>query len=223
MDLKDCQDFSFLCLVASVTLMADTSTSPTPTKGELTRRQILTAAVARFGRHGYRATSVADIARDAGVGGSVPYAYFAGKEALFLAAVDEDAAAVIHRALAGAFDEPGLPDWQGVLLGTLLEAVDEHPLARRLLAGLEPEVMARVMHVPALEDLRRQAARRLAADQRAGLVRSDIDPTTMADGIVAIVMSLLRAVVQLGVDATGEYADQVAAVLEAAVRPPEGR
>jgi AcrR family transcriptional regulator len=199
--------------------MVDTSASPTPTKGELTRRQILTAAVARFGRHGYRVTSVADIARDAGVGGSVPYAYFAGKEALFLAAVDEDAAAVIHRALAGVFDEPGLPDWQGVLLGTLLEAVDRHPLARRLLAGLEPDVMTRVMHVPALEDLRRQAADRLAADQRAGLVRPDIDPATMADGIVAIVMSLLRAVVQLGLDATGEYAEQVATVLEAAVRP----
>ena len=70
-----------------------------PTKGEQTRQAILDAAIARFGRDGYRATSVADIARDAGVGGTVAYAYFPNKEALFLAAIDEDAAAVIHEGL----------------------------------------------------------------------------------------------------------------------------
>jgi AcrR family transcriptional regulator len=202
-----------------------TRPAPTPTKGELTRRDILVAAVLRFGRDGYRATSVADIARDAGVGGTVPYAYFANKEALFLAAVDEDAAGLIHRALDGVFDEPGLPDWQDTLLVTLLEAVDEHALARRLLAGLEPEVTGRVLQIPALEQLRAVCAARLAADQRAGTVRPDIDPVTTADGVVAIVMSLLMSVVQLGLDATSPYAASVAAVLEAALErtpPPRG-
>ena len=190
------------------------------TKGERTRRDILAAAVARFGRDGYRATSVADIARDASVGGTVPYAYFAGKEALFLAAVDEDAAAVIREALSGAFEQPGLPDWQDTLLGTLIGAVDQHPLARRLLAGLEPEVTGRVLDIPALADLRKVCAERLAADQLAGTVRPDVDPATMASGIVAIVMSLLMSVVQLGLDATSPYAGHVAAVLEAALEPP---
>ena len=46
----------------------------------------LAAAIERFGRDGFRATSVADIARDAGVGGTVAYSYFPNKEALFLAA-----------------------------------------------------------------------------------------------------------------------------------------
>src|SRR5690606_39426286 len=104
--------------------MATTSTPGALRKGEMTRRDILRAAVARFGRDGYRATSVADIAREAGVGGTVPYAYFPNKEALFLAAVDEDAAAVIHEVLSGAFDEPGQLDWQDVLLVGLLEAVE---------------------------------------------------------------------------------------------------
>ena len=119
--------------------MVATSATNALSKGEMTRRDILRAAVARFGRDGYRATSVADIARAAGVGGTVPYAYFANKEALFLAAVDEDAAAVIHRALDGVFEGAVLPDWQETLLVTLLGAVEEHALARRLLAGLEPE------------------------------------------------------------------------------------
>ena len=62
-----------------------TGTTPA-TKGEQTRRAILRAAITRFGRDGFRATSVADIARDAGVGGTVAYAYYPNKEALFLAA-----------------------------------------------------------------------------------------------------------------------------------------
>jgi AcrR family transcriptional regulator len=204
--------------------MAPTSAPPPRTKGEQTRRDILRAAVARFGRDGYRATSVADIAREAGVGGTVPYAYFPNKEALFLAAVDEDAAAVIHEVLSGAFDEPGQLDWQDMLLVGLLEAVERHPLARRLLAGLEPEVTPRVLNVPALEELRKAAAERLAADQAAGIVRPDVDPTTMAEGMVAIVMSLLMSVVQLGLDATSPYAASVAAVLESALKqpPPSG-
>ena len=78
--------------------MADGPSRRRP-KGEQTRRAILDAAIARFGREGYRATSVADIARDAGVGGTVAYAYFPNKEALFLAAIDEDAAAVISEGL----------------------------------------------------------------------------------------------------------------------------
>ena len=56
------------------------------TKGAQTRRAILRAAIVRFGRDGFRATSVADIARDASVGGTVAYAYFPNKEALFFAA-----------------------------------------------------------------------------------------------------------------------------------------
>src|SRR3546814_11997860 len=71
---------------------ASTATTRRPsTKGEQTRRAILAAAIERFGREGYRATSVADIARDAGVGGTVAYAYFPNTETLFLEAFDEDA------------------------------------------------------------------------------------------------------------------------------------
>src|SRR5258707_1191388 len=111
-----------------------------PTKGAQTRQAILEAAIARFGREGFRATSVADIARDAAVGGTVAYAYFADKEALFLAALDDDAAAVIHEGLSSVFENPERPDWQQTLLFALVGAVEGHPLARRLLAGLEPDV-----------------------------------------------------------------------------------
>lgn len=193
------------------------------TKGAQTRRTILEAAIARFGRDGFRATSVADIAREARVGGTVPYAYFADKEALFLAAVDEDAAAVIEEGvshlLAGA-DFKQLQDWRQTLIFTLVEAVQRHPLARRLLAGLEPDITERVLEIPALAELRKACADRLRAEQLAGAVRSDIDPAVIAGGLVAIILSLLMSVVQLGTGAASTYARDVAAVFEAALDPP---
>ena len=108
--------------------------------GEQTRAAILRAAIARFGRDGYRSTSVADIARDASVSGTLAYAYFPNKEALFLAAVDEDAAAVVHEGLSRVLHDPdaGPEDWRETLIVTLAGAVERHPLARRLLGGLEP-------------------------------------------------------------------------------------
>lgn len=196
----------------------DTFDDPGTTKGALTRRAILDAAIVRFGRDGYRSTSVANIARDASVSGTAAYAYFPNKEALFLAAVDEDAAAVIHEGLSSIIEEPDVRDWQQTLIFTLLDAVERHPLARRLLAGLEPEVTGRVLGIPALEDLRKAVTERLRNGQVAGAVRQDIDPAVVANGFVAITLSLLMSVVQVGDQTADTYGDDVAAVFEAALR-----
>ena len=193
-----------------------------PSKGERTRQAILEAAIARFGRDGFRVTSVADIARDAAVSGTAAYAYFPNKEALFLAAADEDAARVINEGLASFIDDPDRVDWRENLMLTLLAAVERHPLARRLLAGLEPDVTDRLLDIPALAELRKACAERLAAEQLRGRVRTDIDPVTTANGIVTIVLSLLTSVVRFGGETALTYGPDVAAVLEAAVerRPP---
>ncbi len=198
--------------------MSTTGSTP-PSKGELTRRAILDAAIARFGRDGYRATSVADIARDASVGGTVAYAYFPNKEALFLAAVDHDAAAVIEEGVSHILEDLGADDWRGTLVFTLVDALDRHPLARRLLAGLEPEVTARVMEIPALHELRKACAERLRTEQASGRARPDIDAAAVANGIVTICLSLLRSVVQIGSDVTVIYAEDVATVFAAALDP----
>lgn len=189
-------------------------------KGAQTRRTILAAAIDRFGRDGYWATSVADIARDAGVGGTVAYSYFPNKEALFLAAVDEDAAGVIDEGFLSVFNDTELDDWQAHLIVTLVDAVDRHPLARRLLAGLEPEVTARVLDIPALAEVRKVCADGLRADQLTGEVRTDIDPDVVSDGLVSIVLSVLTSVVQLGPGVTAERAPNVLAVISAAIDPP---
>jgi AcrR family transcriptional regulator len=162
---------------------------------------------------------VADIAREAGVGGTVAYAYFPNKEALFMAALDEDAAAVIHEGLTSVMDGD-IEDWRQTLIFTLVTAVEHHPLARRLLAGLEPDVTGRVLEIPALNELRKACAERLRTEQLNGRVRHDIDPVAVANGIVAIMLSLLMSVVQLGRDAAAPYTLDVASVFAAALDPP---
>jgi AcrR family transcriptional regulator len=190
------------------------------TKGEVTRQGILEAAIARFGREGFRATSVADVARDAGVGGTVPYAYFPNKEALFLAALDEDAAAVIEEGLTSVRDDTALGAWRQALIFTLVGAIDHHPLARRVLAGQEQDVVQRVLEIPALMELRKACGERLRDEQASGTVRADVDPVAMGNGVVSIMLSLLMSVVQLGTAAASVYADDVVAVFEAALSPP---
>jgi AcrR family transcriptional regulator len=188
-------------------------------KGEMTRQAILTAAIYRFGRDGFRGTSVADIARDAGVGGTVAYAYFPNKEGLFLAALDEDAAAVIREGLSSVVGEPQLSDWRQTLVYTLAGAVNGHPLARRVLAGLEPDVTERVLEIPALAELRKACIERIRTEQATGTVRPDIDATAVGNGVVSIVLSLLMSVVQVGPNAAIAYGADVASVFEAALAP----
>ena len=189
-------------------------------KGARTRDAILAAAIERFGRDGYRATSVADIARDAQVGGSVAYAYFPNKESLFLAALDEDAAQAIREGVSHLLVEGGHERWHASLIPTLVEALNRHPLARRVVTGLEPTVTDRVSEIPAMGELRQAVGARLRADQELGLVRRDIDPTPIGNGIVTITIALLMGALQVGVGALGDLGDDVWAVFSAALEPP---
>lgn len=199
-------------------------TSGTPGKGAQTRRAILDAAIARFGQDGFRASSVAEIARDAGVSGTLAYAYFPSKEALFLAALDEDAAAVIDEGVSSLFRDE-VEAWRETLIFTLVDAVERHPLARRVLAGLEPHVTGRMLELPALAELRKAVADKLRADQLAGRVRPDIDPAAIGSGAVAIMIPLVMAVLQFGRESVVAYGDDVMAVFDAAiaVTPPASR
>lgn len=187
-------------------------------KGVRTRETLLQNAVRRFAADGYRGTSVAEVARDSGVTPAATYAYFPSKQALFAAAVDLDAAGLVSEALPdlteGAFDG----EWTR-LIAALLEGLDRHPLARRVLAGLEPERTELLLDIPALAELREGIAEQLLRGQRDGDVRPDIDPMMVADGLETVVMAILIAVLQTGITPVGERAAGVVALLDAAIRP----
>jgi Tetracyclin repressor-like, C-terminal domain len=138
--------------------------------------------------------------------------------------VDQDAAGVIEEGVASTL-APGtdVRRWHDVLLFTLVAAVERHPLARRLLAGLEPEVTPRVLEMPALNELRKACTELLREGQAAGTVRPDINPAAVANGIIALMLSVLMSVTQLGSETAVAYSHDVAAVFEAALLSPVER
>jgi AcrR family transcriptional regulator len=189
------------------------------TKGERTRNALLKAAIQRFAVAGVKGVTLTDVARVVGISPAAVYAYFPGKEALFTAAVDADAAGLIQRAMAALVDGRDVADWSR-LIGVLLDGLAHHPLARRVLAGLEPEQTERLVGIPALVNLREQIARLVAAGQATGAYRPDIDAGRIGDGLETIIVSLLMAIVQTGGQPDQERVDGVIAVLDAALRAP---
>jgi AcrR family transcriptional regulator len=94
-----------------------TSTSPRRRDAAATRQLLLDAAQVRFARDGYSATTVRDIADDAGVNVALISRYFSSKEGLFAAC------------LSGAVDELGRTITRDIVL-------DQVPLTiARQLAG----------------------------------------------------------------------------------------
>jgi AcrR family transcriptional regulator len=200
----------------------DQTTEPSATKGDRTRQALLHAAVIRFAREGYRGTSVADVCRDAGLSTTASYPYFANKEALFIEAVDEDVAGLIDDAVSFVLVDEDPDQWGRVIMRALVAHVHAHPLAGRILRGLEPEFTMRLLQIPALQELRKTVAELIRVQQMEGGVRQDIDPGQTAGGMVVIVISLLMSTLQTGVD-DGSYelvAADVESVLHAATRPP---
>jgi AcrR family transcriptional regulator len=189
-------------------------------KGDRTRRRLLEIAVRRFASDGFRRTSVSDIARDAGITPATTYAYFAGKEALFEAAVDADAASLIEgarQAVRGATVRDRWLPW----LGALVALLPEHPLAERVLGGREPETVHRLLDLPSLAAVKAELTDDLRRGQERGEVRRDVDARDLAVGIETFVLALLMGISQTGGPHDAERAAGVVAFFDAALRAPE--
>jgi AcrR family transcriptional regulator len=204
---------------APATLPADADEAERESKGERTRRRLLDLAVAQFGRHGYRSTSVSEITRAAGLTQAASYAYFDNKEALFRAAVDDDAGSLIRSAMAKV-EDTAAAQLVPALLVHLADGLADHPLVQRVLAGQEPDAMDQLVDLPAMAHAIDHIGERLAAAQREGEIRADIDPKAVATGAGSICLALLTSMTQ----GTGQSRDDVIlgvlAVFDAMVQPP---
>lgn len=197
---------------------------PVPRRGnEKTRQALLAAATDLFGRHGYRSTALADVAREAGVVPTTIYIYFANKEELFLAALDQDASAVIHEGLLSVADPTDPGAWRAALFTVLFGAVECHPLARRVLKGLEPDFTQRILDIPALDELRALIAERLRGYQKDGLFRDDVDAAAMASGATSVIVSLLMSTFQFGVTSAAPFGPDIITLFDAAFETPTTR
>ena len=193
-------------------------------RGDLTRRAVIDAAIDRFGRDGFRRTSVTSIARQAQLGSTTTYVHYPTKEALFLAAVEEDLAslfATVVEVIDGSDPSAG----PTALIGILLAELDDHPLARRLMAGLEPEMTDQILAAEAVSALGAAVTERVAEGQHLGVIRADIAPDVLADGLISVVIALTMVAVQLGgprLEQRGAGVDAVFAAILANLPPDLG-
>lgn len=147
--------------------------------------QLLDAAAASFTRRGFHATTVQDIAAEAGVSVGLLYRYFDGKEALVVALIERyvvevhravERADTLEAALEALFDVPG---------GAKTEQAE---------GTLFVEVMAEALRNDGVAEVVRQADTRVAvalADrirgaQRTGEVAPDLHPDAAAELVLAL-------------------------------------
>jgi AcrR family transcriptional regulator len=177
-----------------VTDLADRLPAPVPdpnqTKGERTRRRLLALAVERFGSRGFRATSVSEIARSAGLTQAAVYAYFDNKDALFKAAVDADASALIDD-IAGQCEAADIHQLIPTIIVYAIAALPTHPLAQRVLEGSEPEEVPRLGELDAIHRFDDLLAAAFRTAQQQGEIRDDFDPDVLAVGVESLVLGLL--------------------------------
>ena len=155
-----------------------------------TETAILDAALAEVLAHGIRRTTASDIARRCGIARQTLYRYWPDAQAVF--------AALVTRELVAALPaEPGECADLDELAGLLAETADRVrrlPLVDRL-RDTDPELFARYI-LDRLGTSQRaihtETARRIAAGQRAGFVRSG-DPQQLAAMVLLIAQSAVQS------------------------------
>ena len=156
--------------------------------------------------------------RDAGLSATGIYPYFPNKEALFVAAVDEDAAGEIEEALAGVRPDDLIGDWRHVIVG-FLKRSSTIRWRGACLQAWNPKFTVRLIGIPALDQLRKDLGENLEGLQLSGAVRDDIDARAMANGFMTIWLSLLMSLVQTGSSPVELLGEEVVAVFDAVMRP----
>ena len=108
--------------------MATRSRAVRPRANSDTRARILDAARALVARHGYAGTSITMICRAAGINASSLYWFFASKEELFLAVIEEGAQAFLE-AVSAPRDNAARED----AVASVSRQLTEHALFLRVL------------------------------------------------------------------------------------------
>jgi AcrR family transcriptional regulator len=153
------------------------------------REQIIAAGLACFARSGYHATTMADVAAQAGVSKGTPYLYFDSKEALFLALAEEWDCGAGQRVEASI---AALPDAGRAsprrILHAIAAAIAAHVTAEPQTCRVLLETRAQAAHEPAIADAVRNGDTRshqqleqlISAGVRAGEWPPGTDPALAA-------------------------------------------
>lgn len=187
------------------------------TKGERTRERLLKAAVERFGTYGYRATSVSQLSRDAGLTPAAAYAYFEDKETFWRAAIESDLNSLRAEMIRGiARSERPIVDY----MFALVDGLQVHALSRRVLVEGSPHDLQLVLTHPVFAATTQRVAEGLADRQASGVLPASADPAQLALAMETVSFALVLAVVRAGMEGVGERVDSVVKLMETAMGGP---
>ncbi len=187
------------------------------TKGERTRERLLRAAVDRFGSTGFRATSVSQLSRDAGLTPAAAYAYFDDKETFWRAAVQADLDA-LRDEVAEQSAHSQRPIVEAMF--AMIAGLQSHALAHRVMVEGSPHDLQLVLGHPLFAGTTRLIEQGLAARQAAGTLSPIANPHDLAVGMETIIFSLVLSVVRAGMEGAPQRVDAVVALLQFALGGP---
>ena len=194
-------------------------TAPEPSTSE----RILDAALAAFSRQGIRATTVTEIARDAGISREWLYKHYPSRDAIVVAVTQREIARFIDHLAVGASQAA---DFAGAVTDAFVFSVEflrDNELVRQIRLT-EPEVFtgSRLHGTASVVD--RAVG---AATAYIGLIGDldEPDAAFVADTLIRLILSIVavpRSAVDLydGAELRSYAARLVPAVIEAALRPP---
>lgn len=181
------------------------------------RREILEAAFRCFARRGFHATTMQEIADEAGLSAGAPYRYFDGKQALIEALAG--AGREQKREALQRLQDGGGADALTNVVRAILESLraPEADAAVRLDVRLWGEALdhgeLRAVVAAELDALVGPIADHLRAERAAGRIRGDADPGAVARAVVALLIGFeLQRAYAPDLD-VGDYAAAVRALL----------
>ena len=180
----------------------------TPAQGEETRAQLMQVARQLFAAHGHAAVTMEQVCSRAAVTRGALYHHFAGKDDLFRAVCEQEAAAVTDQVIEAARDEPSA--WSRLQSGcrAFLDACTEQAV-RKILMNDAPSVLGWAA-------FREMDARHGLGLLRAG-VQAAMEQGSIEPGPVDVVAHMLVAALDEAAMVVGRAASPAIARREAAI------
>lgn len=138
--------------VSTASSDAPTRTGVSPTAADDSRERILHGAVRSIARHGLERSSIASVAREAGVSRQTIYAYYTNREDVLRDAVMRSATDLMRVVVANAKKSSSAGEFLVELTAGVIFGVKEHPALSAMLYSVDsPEGREMTMSGPILE------------------------------------------------------------------------
>lgn len=186
--------------------------------------RLLDAAASLINRYGYDKTTVEDIAREAGISKGAVYLHVGSKLELFERLLMREMERYATHWLRVVLEDPN-PCTMGSMVRAMLLALDDNPFMSAML-GEDEQVLGQYLRQP--DNLLRQQSGRnhkamlIEQMQKAGVVRTDIDPEIAAHVLKMLsfgLVSMTRITSSDRIPALAPLVDAIATMLDSWMTP----